>query len=108
MLDEICEKLGMDKLEFRLKNLPPTAPDAMWAEYFKIGAKKFGTIRQDFQAVLDKAGQPLPVAAYGRDTPATTAQLLQPPPQAVPERNVELRRRSEERTDDPFDLPPKE
>ena len=54
------------------------------------------------------AGQPLPVAAYGRESPATTAQLLQPPPQAVPERSVELRRRSEERTDDPFDLPPKE
>jgi hypothetical protein len=55
-----------------------------------------------------KAGQPLPVAAYGRDMPATPGQLLQPPSQAVPERSVELRRRSEERTDDPFDLPPKE
>ena len=55
-----------------------------------------------------KAGQAMPVAAYGRETPATTAQLLQPPPQAVPERSVELRRRSEERTDDPFDLPPTE
>ena len=53
-----------------------------------------------------KAGQPLPVAAYGRDTPATTAQLLDPPSQAVPERSVELRKRSEERQDDPFDLPP--
>ena len=55
-----------------------------------------------------KAGQALPVAAYGRDTPATTVQLLDPPPQALPERSVELRKRSEERTDDPFDLPPKE
>jgi hypothetical protein len=55
-----------------------------------------------------KAGQAMPAAAYGRDTPATTAQLLEPPSQAVPERSVELRKRSEERTDDPFDLPPKE
>jgi hypothetical protein len=29
-------------------------------------------------------------------------------PQAAPERNVELRRRSEEREDDPFDIPPPE
>ena len=55
-----------------------------------------------------KPGQAMPVAAYGRETPATTAQLLEPPPQAVPERSVELRKRSEERTDDPFDLPPTE
>ncbi|MGE3691451.1 MAG: hypothetical protein AB7F98_08730 [Novosphingobium sp.] len=55
-----------------------------------------------------QAGQAMPVAAYGRDAPATTAQLLEPPPQAIPERSVELRKRSEERTDDPFYLPPKE
>ena len=34
--------------------------------------------------------------------------LLKPTPQAAPERSVELRKRSEERTDDPFDLPPKD
>lgn len=55
-----------------------------------------------------KAGQAMPVAPYGRESPATTVQLLQPPSQAMPERSVELRKRSEERTDDPFDLPPKE
>jgi hypothetical protein len=33
---------------------------------------------------------------------------MTPPPQAAPERSVELRKRSEEREDDPFDLPPPE
>ncbi|MDR2856940.1 MAG: lipoprotein [Novosphingobium sp.] len=52
------------------------------------------------------AGHRLPPAPYGREEPRSTAALLQPPVQAIPERNVELRRRSEEREDDPFDLPP--
>jgi hypothetical protein len=32
--------------------------------------------------------------------------LLKPSPHAAPERSVELRKRSEERVQDPFDLPP--
>lgn len=55
-----------------------------------------------------KAGQQLPVAPYGTDTRKSADELLKPPAQAVPERSVELRKRSEERADDPFDLPPKE
>lgn len=51
-------------------------------------------------------GRSLPVAPYGREDRPTAAELLEPPPQAAPERSVELRRRSEERADDPFDLPP--
>jgi hypothetical protein len=54
------------------------------------------------------AGNSLPVAPYGREDRPTAAELLKPPPQAAPERNVELRARSEEREDDPFDLPPDE
>lgn len=53
-------------------------------------------------------GKSLPVAPYGRDVPPTAEALLRPPPQAAPERTVELRKRSEEREDDPFDLPPEE
>lgn len=52
------------------------------------------------------AGASLPPAPYGRTDPRTTAELLVLDPQAAPERNVELRRESEERADDPFDLPP--
>ena len=51
-------------------------------------------------------GAPLPPAPYGaRERPDAEA-LLDLPTLADPERNVELRRRSEEREDDPFDLPP--
>ena len=53
-----------------------------------------------------QAGKTLPVAPYGRADVPTSAELLQSPPQAAPERSIELRQRSEERSDDPFDLPP--
>ncbi len=53
-------------------------------------------------------GQSLPVAPVGAEAPADAAELLELDPQAAPERSVELRRRSEEREDDPFDLPPPE
>ena len=51
-------------------------------------------------------GETLPPAPYGSDHQFTAEELLVPSPQAVPERSVELRKRSEEREDDPFDLPP--
>lgn len=55
-----------------------------------------------------QAGKELPPAPFGREDRPTADRLLQLPPQAQPERNTELRKRSEERTDDPFDLPPQE
>ena len=54
------------------------------------------------------AGNDLPPAPYGREEPKTAEALMTPPVQAVPERSIELRKRSEERADDPFDLPPEE
>jgi len=42
LMDELADLVKMDPLEFRLKNLPPQAPDAMWPEYYRIGAKQFG------------------------------------------------------------------
>ena len=54
------------------------------------------------------AGEQLPPAPYGRATPLSSAELLELPPMAAPERRIELRRESEEREDDPFDLPPDE
>jgi hypothetical protein len=53
-------------------------------------------------------GKSMPPAPYGREVPLAADALLEPPPQAVPERSVELRRRSEERENDAFDLPPRE
>ncbi len=52
------------------------------------------------------AGQSLPVAPLGADVQPEARDLLEPETQAAPERSVELRKRSEEREDDPFDLPP--
>ena len=51
-------------------------------------------------------GQSLPPAPYGAQVRPDAEELLVLDPQAAPERSVELRTRSEEREDDPFDLPP--
>ncbi len=59
-------------------------------------------------ALEPREGASLPPAPYGREVPLNADALLRPPPLAVPERNVELRRRSEERENDPFDQPPPE
>lgn len=52
------------------------------------------------------AGAALPQPPYGAAQPLEADELLALDPQAAPERSVELRRESEEREDDPFDLPP--
>lgn len=54
------------------------------------------------------AGEALPAAPYGREDPPNADELLELSVQAKPERSVELRKRSEEREDDPFDLPPED
>jgi hypothetical protein len=51
-------------------------------------------------------GSTLPAAPYGAPSEPTAEELLRREALAAPERSVELRRRSEERQDDPFDLPP--
>jgi xanthine dehydrogenase YagR molybdenum-binding subunit len=42
LMDELADTVGMDPLEFRIKNLPPLAPNAMWRSYLPEGAKLFG------------------------------------------------------------------
>ena len=51
-------------------------------------------------------GHDLPPAPYGSAYKPNADQLLKPPVEARPERNVDTRVRSEERADDPFNLPP--
>ena len=51
-------------------------------------------------------GETLPVAPYGAVATPTPDQLLRPSVQARPQRSDELLRKSEERRDDEFDLPP--
>jgi len=42
LMDELADKVRMDPVEFRLRNLPPQAPAAMWRSYFPMAAKRFG------------------------------------------------------------------
>ncbi|HTL43753.1 MAG TPA: xanthine dehydrogenase family protein molybdopterin-binding subunit [Vicinamibacterales bacterium] len=42
MMDELADKVNMDPVEFRIKNLPPEAPNAMWRSYIREGAEAFG------------------------------------------------------------------
>ena len=47
-----------------------------------------------------------PPAAVGAETAPTAEEMLDPPPQAAPVRLDDPVRRSEERREDKFDLPP--
>ena len=58
------------------------------------------------RALKPLAGHQLPPAPYGSGYRPNADQLLKPSAEARPERNVDGRVRSEERADDPFNLPP--
>lgn len=53
-----------------------------------------------------RSGNSLPPKAYGQKEEQSAAALTQPSAQARPGRTDELRKRSERREDDQFDLPP--
>jgi hypothetical protein len=55
---------------------------------------------------LQPAGEARPVAPDQAARAPTTEEMLTPPPIARPARQEDTLRRSEEREDDPFDLPP--
>ncbi len=57
----------------------------------------------DLQLAEGMSPPPIP---YGAGDSPSAAELLETSPMAAPERSVELRRESEVREDDPFDLPP--
>jgi xanthine dehydrogenase YagR molybdenum-binding subunit len=42
VVDELADRLKIDPLELRLRNLPPEAENAQWARYFKMGAERIG------------------------------------------------------------------
>jgi xanthine dehydrogenase YagR molybdenum-binding subunit len=46
LMDELADQVRMDPMEFRLKNLPPLAPNAMWAKYFPMGAERINWKRR--------------------------------------------------------------
>ncbi|MBA2356298.1 MAG: xanthine dehydrogenase family protein molybdopterin-binding subunit [Acidobacteria bacterium] len=57
LMDELADRVKMDPIEFRIRNLPPQAPNAMWREYFKIGAQRFGWDKR--HATGDQAPGPI-------------------------------------------------
>jgi xanthine dehydrogenase YagR molybdenum-binding subunit len=42
LMDELADRVRMDPVEFRIKNLPEASPNAAWGDYFTQGAKAFG------------------------------------------------------------------
>jgi xanthine dehydrogenase YagR molybdenum-binding subunit len=42
LMEELADRVKMDPIEFRIRNLPPEAPNAMWREYLRRGAAEFG------------------------------------------------------------------
>jgi xanthine dehydrogenase YagR molybdenum-binding subunit len=42
LMDELADRVRMDPVEFRIKNLPTAAPSRAWGDYFQQGAKAFG------------------------------------------------------------------
>jgi xanthine dehydrogenase YagR molybdenum-binding subunit len=46
MVEELADKVNVDPVEFRIRNLPPEAPNAMWRAYLREGAAEFGWARR--------------------------------------------------------------
>jgi xanthine dehydrogenase YagR molybdenum-binding subunit len=42
LMDELADRVRMDPVEFRIKNLPEANLSQAWGDYFRIGAKAFG------------------------------------------------------------------
>ncbi len=57
MVDELADLVKMDPVEFRIKNLPPEAPNAMWRAYLREGAEAFGWSKR--HATGDPAAGPI-------------------------------------------------
>lgn len=72
-----------------------------------LGALALGACgnKAELKLAPDQTPPPIP---YGREVQPGADDLLKTPAQAAPARNVEPRRRSQDREDDPFDLPPED
>jgi xanthine dehydrogenase YagR molybdenum-binding subunit len=46
VIDELADRLRMDPLELRMRNVQPDAPNAQWRKYFPMGAEKIGWNRR--------------------------------------------------------------
>ena len=46
VMDELADRLRMDPLELRMRNLPPDADNAQWRKYFPMASEKIGWSRR--------------------------------------------------------------
>jgi xanthine dehydrogenase YagR molybdenum-binding subunit len=46
LMDELADRVRMDPVAFRIRNLPPEAPNALWRRYFEMAAGQFGWSRR--------------------------------------------------------------
>jgi xanthine dehydrogenase YagR molybdenum-binding subunit len=46
VIDELADRLRLDPLELRMRNVQPDAPNAQWKKYFPMGAAKIGWSRR--------------------------------------------------------------
>jgi xanthine dehydrogenase YagR molybdenum-binding subunit len=46
VIDELADRLRIDPLELRMRNVKPDAPNQQWKKYFPIGAEKIGWSRR--------------------------------------------------------------
>jgi xanthine dehydrogenase YagR molybdenum-binding subunit len=69
MMDELADLAKMDPIEFRIKNLPPEAPNAMWRSYLREGAEAFGWSKRhptgDPAAGSIKTGMGVAIGTWG-------------------------------------------
>lgn len=69
MMDELADLARIDPVEFRIKNLPPEAPNAMWRTYLSEGAEAFGWSKRhqtgDPTAGPIKTGMGVAVCTWG-------------------------------------------
>jgi xanthine dehydrogenase YagR molybdenum-binding subunit len=57
MMDELADLVNLDPVQFRIKNLPPQAANAMWRTYLQEGAAEFGWDKR--HATGDKTPGPI-------------------------------------------------
>ena len=80
MMDELADLVKMDPIEFRIKNLPPEAPNAMWRSYLLEGATAFGWNKRhatgDTTPGPIKTGMGVAINTWGWWWPRTVASPL--------------------------------
>ena len=63
LMDELADRVKMDPVEFRIKNLPPDAPNAMWTEYLPSAARSCSAGTSGIRPAIRRPGRSRPAWA---------------------------------------------